>query len=68
MQIPWHTVFWGMTFQFLLGVFILKASIGQTIVLWFAERLEEMLAYAEAGSIFMFGTGYMEHRFAFLVG
>ena len=48
-------------------MFILKASIGQTIVLWFAERLEEMLAYAEAGSIFMFGEGYMEHRFAFSV-
>ena len=35
--------------------------------MWFADRLQELIAYSNAASEFMFGPGYIEHMFAFKV-
>ena len=56
-----------MAFQFGLGLIVLKVPAGRKIVLWFSERLQELISYSRASSIFIFGDNYMEHRFAFAV-
>lgn len=35
--------------------------------MWFSDRLQELLSYSKAASVFIFGAGYMEHEFAFKI-
>ena len=35
--------------------------------MWFSGRLQELISYSKAASVFIFGAGYMEHDFAFKV-
>jgi len=64
-KINWHTVFWSMALQFIMGLLILKTVWGASIIEWFGQRLTEFVGSARAGSIFMFGEKYTDHPFLF---
>ncbi|XP_052798136.1 solute carrier family 28 member 3-like [Mya arenaria] len=64
-KVNWHTVYWSMSLQFVMALIILKTSWGAASIRWCGTRLEEFLANAEAGSIFMFGEKYTDHSFIF---
>lgn len=66
-QIPWHTVFWGMSLQFIFALLILRTREGAGTVKWIGERLEEFFSYSDPGAKFLFGDSYEDHRFVFKV-
>ena len=51
----------------MLALFILRWDVGYSIFEWVGSRVTHFLDNASAGSTFLFGPGYMEHRFAFSV-
>ena len=65
LQINWHTVFWGMSLQFIMAVLILKTSWGADIIRWIADRFMEYADIGSAGSTFLFGPNYRDHNFVF---
>ncbi|KAL5006235.1 hypothetical protein ScPMuIL_015041 [Solemya velum] len=64
-KIPWHTVFWGMSLQFIFALLILRTREGAGTVKWIGERLEEFFSYSDPGAKFLFGDSYEDHRFVF---
>eukprot|EP00057_Strongylocentrotus_purpuratus_P015602 XP_011670076.1 PREDICTED: solute carrier family 28 member 3 isoform X2 [Strongylocentrotus purpuratus] len=66
-HVKWRPVIWGLALQFLLGLFILRTSIGFAIFNWMGNLVQTFLSYSTAGSIFLFGDLYYQHFFAFAV-
>jgi len=64
--VNWQTVLWGIGLQFILAVIVLRWPAGYTAFKWLGDRVSEFIAYADAGSEFVFGELYKEH-FAFRV-
>ena len=50
-----------------MAIIILRTSWGYDTFEWLGDRIEEFLAYTDAGSEFVFGEGFEEHYFAFKV-
>ena len=67
LQVNWHAVFWGISLQFYLALFILRTQAGSQLFDWLGRRLEEFIAYTDEGSKFLFGDAYTMHRFVFKV-
>jgi len=65
--INWRTVIVGTLLQFLFAVVILKTPWGKAFFLKLSEVVTAFLAFADAGSEFIFGEGFKEHQFAFSV-
>ena len=50
-----RTVFWGLTLQFLLALFVLKTPFGQDLFAWVGEKITRVLELSFVGSEFVFG-------------
>ena len=66
-QVNWHTVFWGISLQFYLALFLLRTQAGSEMFDWLGQRLQEFLAYTNEGSKFVFGDAYTMHPLVFQV-
>ncbi|KAK3588712.1 hypothetical protein CHS0354_026031 [Potamilus streckersoni] len=64
-KINWHTVFWGISLQYLFALFIMKTSVGIASMHWCSDRLEEFIKYSDKGAAYVFGDNLDVHRFAF---
>ncbi|CAH1780061.1 unnamed protein product [Owenia fusiformis] len=61
-------VVWGLILQFLLGLFILRWSVGYTVFKFLGDQVQLFLNYADEGSKFVFGDpGYLMHVVAFKI-
>ncbi|MCL6567013.1 MAG: NupC/NupG family nucleoside CNT transporter [Acidobacteriia bacterium] len=49
------TVGWGLAFQILFAVLVLKTQAGREAIAWLAQKVEGVLRVSEAGSTFLFG-------------
>lgn len=54
-----------MALQFIMALLILKTTWGASAIQWCGTRLQELVKNGEAGSEFIFGPTWREHRFAF---
>nr|XP_053631826.1 solute carrier family 28 member 3-like [Cherax quadricarinatus] len=54
-KVRWRHVVWGMGLQFLLGLIILRWSLGRAIFQCVADKVSAFLATTDAGSEFVFG-------------
>nr|KAG5687592.1 hypothetical protein BaRGS_020005 [Batillaria attramentaria] len=64
-RINWHTVFWGISLQFYLAIFVLRTKTGYNVFHWLGDRVEEYIGYTNAGCKFLFGDSYEAHPFVF---
>ncbi|KAJ8026189.1 Solute carrier family 28 member 3 [Holothuria leucospilota] len=67
-RVKWRPVVWGLVLQFILGIFILRTSLGRSIFQWLGCIVGDFLNFTDAGSKFVFGEDtYTAHSFAFKV-
>ena len=60
------TVAWGLTLQVLFAIFVLKVELGRRMFQAAGDGVKKLLAYAFAGSEFVFGElGKQQSRFGF---
>ncbi|KAK9674730.1 hypothetical protein K7432_016946 [Basidiobolus ranarum] len=52
-SIPWRTVVVGILLQFLLGLFILKTSVGYDIFSWLSNMCSTLLHFSKSGLAFV---------------
>ncbi|MCP5042067.1 MAG: NupC/NupG family nucleoside CNT transporter [bacterium] len=55
-KIPWPVVAWGVGLQLILGVVLLKTSVGAAFFGAVNELVNRLLLYSEAGARFVFGA------------
>nr|XP_027214511.1 solute carrier family 28 member 3-like [Penaeus vannamei] len=55
-KVRWRHVAWGMTLQFLLGLLILRWSVGRAVFQCVSGKVATFLAYTDQGSSFVFGA------------
>ncbi|MEM8674413.1 MAG: NupC/NupG family nucleoside CNT transporter [Cyanobacteria bacterium P01_G01_bin.67] len=65
--VPWNTVLWGVAFQLILGVFLLKSAIGLSLFKFLGSLTEQFLNFSDAGAKLVFGDGFEEHFIAFKI-
>eukprot|EP00105_Crassostrea_gigas_P038355 XP_019922503.1 PREDICTED: solute carrier family 28 member 3-like [Crassostrea gigas] len=58
-------VVWGLTLQFLLGLFVLRTNVGQQTFSFLGKQVEHFLSHVIAGVEFVFGENYVDFEFAF---
>lgn len=58
---------WGLTLQFLLGLFVLRTNVGQQTFSFLGKQVEHFLSHVIAGVEFVFGENYVDFEFAFKV-
>ncbi|KFQ33549.1 Sodium/nucleoside cotransporter 1, partial [Merops nubicus] len=63
--VSWRAVFWGLSLQFLFGLFILRTSPGIQAFQWLGDQIQFFLGYTTAGSSFVFGNTLIQDIFAF---
>ncbi|XP_012952696.1 sodium/nucleoside cotransporter 1 [Anas platyrhynchos] len=63
--VSWRAVFWGITLEFLIGLFILRTTPGIQAFRWLGDQIQIFLGYTKAGSVFVFGNTLVEEVFAF---
>ncbi|XP_064901956.1 solute carrier family 28 member 3 isoform X2 [Columba livia] len=66
-RIVWRPVFSGIAMQFLLGILVMRTSVGFDMFNWLGIQIQTFLEYADAGAKFVFGEKYRDHFFAFKV-
>ena len=66
-QVIWRPVLWGLTIQFLLGLFVLRTYPGYVLFDWLNDVFVKLFGFSTAGVIFVFGENYGEHFFALSV-
>ena len=66
-RIPWQTVLWGVALQLILGVLILKNTIGLTVVQFLGSIFSQFLDFSDEGARLVFGDGFEEHFIAFKI-
>ncbi|XP_010082109.1 PREDICTED: solute carrier family 28 member 3, partial [Pterocles gutturalis] len=66
-RVAWRPVFSGIGMQFILGVLILRTSVGFDIFNWLGIQIQTFLEYSDIGAKFVFGEKYTDHFFAFKV-
>ncbi|RWS03918.1 solute carrier family 28 member 3-like protein [Dinothrombium tinctorium] len=54
-RINWTPVFWGLTLQFLLAVFVMRSDFGKTFFKCLGDKVTTFLSFTDAGSSFVFG-------------
>lgn len=66
-KIKWRPVVCGVIFQFLLGIFTIRWSVGRTIFACFGEKVAGFLNFSKSGASFVFGDFlvYEKSVFAF---
>nr|XP_056722041.1 sodium/nucleoside cotransporter 1-like [Euleptes europaea] len=63
--VSWRAVFWGLSLEFLLGLFIIRTEPGFQAFQWLGEQVQIFLNYTTAGSRFVFGDQLIQNVFAF---
>jgi CNT family concentrative nucleoside transporter len=53
--INWKTVAWGITFQVVFALLVLKTSLGQRVFTTLGDAITRLLGFAGVGSAFVFG-------------
>ncbi|XP_071545802.1 uncharacterized transporter YutK-like [Panulirus ornatus] len=67
-KIRWRHVVWGLSLQFVLGLIILRWSVGRDVFQCLAQKVATFLATTDEGSDFVFGDlASVMHIFAFSV-
>ena len=66
-QINWHILLAGLEVQFILGVLLLRTEFGFKLFKFLSDEVAKFLAYTNAGTEFVFGESYTDHRFALQV-
>ena len=66
-QIDPRPVVWGLTLQFLLGLFVLRTNVGQQTFSFLGKQVEHFLSHVIAGVEFVFGDNYKDFEFVFKV-
>ncbi len=64
---PWRTVIWGVAIQFALALLLLRTSLGQIFFSATAFGVDQLLAYTNAGTRFVFGP-LVDSGFSFALG
>jgi len=67
-RIAWRTVAWGIGLQVIVGVFILRLSMGRELLAKTVSALTQLILFADQGSQFVFGwlvTDTAPDRFVF---
>jgi pyrimidine nucleoside transport protein len=54
-QIIWRPVILGLYIQFVLGLIIIRWSVGRSIFQCIGDKVATFLGYADAGSSFVYG-------------
>jgi len=54
-QIKWRPVIWGLYIQFVLGLIVIRWSVGRSIFQCLGDKVATFLSYADAGSSFVYG-------------
>ena len=67
LQINWIPVIWGLLMQFVLGLLILRWSVGFSACKWLGDQVTTFLGYTDKGSEFVFGEKYTYHPVVFKV-
>ncbi|KAK6967664.1 sodium/nucleoside cotransporter 2, partial [Biomphalaria glabrata] len=63
--INWRPVIWGLGMQMLLGLFVLRTSVGAQAFRFIGHQFEIFLNYVLAGVTFVFGEKYEDFFFVF---
>ncbi len=66
-KIRWSTVLWGIGLQIILGIFILKTTVGLKLFKFLGKSARAFLDFSDTGAKFIFGDGFEEHFIAFKV-
>ncbi|XP_072025646.1 solute carrier family 28 member 3-like [Amphiura filiformis] len=64
-HVQWRPVIWGISLQFILGLFILRTKAGFRIFDVIGDVFVIFLDFVDDGVIFVFGETYADHLFAF---
>ncbi|XP_077516259.1 putative transporter YutK [Amblyomma americanum] len=54
-RVNWYQVMWGLLLQFLLGLCVLRWSVGRDALQCLADKVKNFLDYTNRGSYFVFG-------------
>ncbi|KAL7643740.1 UNVERIFIED_CONTAM: hypothetical protein RMT77_005746 [Armadillidium vulgare] len=54
-KVIWRQVIWGLGLQFLLGLLILRWSVGRSIFVCLGQKVNTFLAFSDKGSEFVYG-------------
>ncbi|KAM6181730.1 sodium/nucleoside cotransporter 1 [Erethizon dorsatum] len=65
--VSWRTVSWGLGFQFVLGLFVIRTEPGFIAFQWLGDQIRIFLSYTAVGSSFVFGEALVKAVFAFQV-
>ena len=66
-KVNWRIVFWGIGFQFILAVGILKTPLGLFLFDLAQSAAETVMSFSDSGAKFLFGESFYDHFFAFKV-
>ncbi|XP_019633493.1 PREDICTED: sodium/nucleoside cotransporter 1-like [Branchiostoma belcheri] len=55
-KVKWRPVLWGLSLQFLLGLFVLRTSVGYDVFKFLGDKFQGFLAFTDDGTSFVFGT------------
>ncbi|XP_035677803.1 sodium/nucleoside cotransporter 1-like [Branchiostoma floridae] len=56
-KVKWRPVLWGLSLQFVLGLFVLRTSVGYDVFKFLGDKFQGLLAFTDDGSSFVFGSG-----------
>ena len=64
-QINYRIIVWGLSLQFIFGIFILKTPLGKPLFGFFDKVITKLISFSDSGSDFLFkslvpGVGYHE--------
>ncbi|XP_013415422.1 solute carrier family 28 member 3-like [Lingula anatina] len=67
-KIRWRPVLWGLAFQFLMGLMVLRWSAGFALFQFLGAQVQTFAGFVDAGSKMVFGDpGYKMHPVAFQI-
>lgn len=65
--VRWRTVAWGLGFEFVLALLILKTPWGLNAFKSLGDIVSNFLGFSDVGAEFVFGKNFKDHFFAFQV-
>ena len=67
-KVEWTPVIWGVIMQFVLGLIILRWSVGYEVCKFIGDQVSTFLSYTDNGSRFVFGEqGLKDHPVVFKI-
>jgi CNT family concentrative nucleoside transporter len=65
--VRWRTVAWGLGWEFILAIVILKTAWGLHLFKSLGNIVGNFLAFSDVGAKFVFGENFKDHLFAFQI-